>query len=99
MMDMWRWVWIEAGTESGSLGSCRKYLVFILKAIGVMRWMDIESVIQSEVSQKEKSKYRLLTQICGIQENGTDEPISRAVIETQTWRTDMWTQWGKGRRG
>ena len=24
----------------------------------VMRWMDLESVIQSEVSQKEKNKYR-----------------------------------------
>ena len=29
-------------------------------------WMDLESVIQSEVSQKEKNKYRLLTHICGI---------------------------------
>ena len=28
--------------------------------------MDLETVIQSEVSQKEKSKYRLLTLICGI---------------------------------
>ena len=25
----------------------------------VERWMDLESVIQSEVSQKEKNKYRL----------------------------------------
>ena len=29
----------------------------------VVRWMDIESVIQSEVSQKEKNKYRMLTHI------------------------------------
>ena len=28
--------------------------------------MDLESVIQSEVSQKEKNKYRVLTHICGI---------------------------------
>ena len=28
--------------------------------------MDLESVIQSEVSQKEKNKYRLLAQIYGI---------------------------------
>ena len=28
--------------------------------------MDLESVIQSEVSQKEKNKYRILTHICGI---------------------------------
>ena len=29
----------------------------------VVRWMDLESVIQSEVSQKEKKKYRMLTHI------------------------------------
>ena len=32
----------------------------------VMKWMDFESVIQSEVSQKEKTKYRMLTHIYGI---------------------------------
>ena len=29
-------------------------------------WMDLESVIQGEVSQKEKNKYHILTHICGI---------------------------------
>ena len=29
----------------------------------VVRWMDLESVIQSEVSQKERNKYRMLTHI------------------------------------
>ena len=33
----------------------------------VVRWMDLEPVIQSEVSQKEKNKYRFLTHIYGIQ--------------------------------
>ena len=32
----------------------------------VMRWMDLESVTQSEVSQKEKNKYHMLTHIYGI---------------------------------
>ena len=32
----------------------------------VERWMDLESVMQSEVSQKEKSKYHMLTRIYGI---------------------------------
>ena len=32
----------------------------------VERWMDLESVIQSEVSQKENNKYHMLTHICGI---------------------------------
>ena len=31
-----------------------------------VRWMDLETVIQSEVSQKEKTKYRMLTHIYGI---------------------------------
>ena len=32
----------------------------------VVRWMDLESVIQSEVSQKEKNKYCMLTHIYEI---------------------------------
>ena len=32
----------------------------------VVWWMDLQSVIQSEVSQKEKNKYRMLTHIYGI---------------------------------
>ena len=32
----------------------------------VVKWMDLESVLQSEVSQKEKNKYRMLTHIYGI---------------------------------
>ena len=32
----------------------------------VVRWMDLETVIQSEVSQKEKTKYHTLTHIYGI---------------------------------
>ena len=32
----------------------------------VVRWMGLETVIQSEVSQKEKNKYHMLTHINGI---------------------------------
>ena len=32
----------------------------------LMRWMNLESIIQSEVNQKEKDKHRILTHICGI---------------------------------
>ena len=32
----------------------------------VVRWMDLESIIKSEVSQKEKNKYCMLTHIYGI---------------------------------
>ena len=49
-----------------------------------LRWMNLESILQSEVSQKEKNKYCILSYIYEIQGNGTDEPISRARIEAQT---------------
>ena len=32
----------------------------------LMRWMNLEPIIQSEESQKEKDKYRVLTHIHGI---------------------------------
>ena len=32
----------------------------------VEMWMDLEFVIQSEVSQKEKNVYHILMHICGI---------------------------------
>ena len=32
----------------------------------LMRWMSLESIIQSEVSQKEKDKYHILIHIYGI---------------------------------
>ena len=65
----------------------------------VVRWMDLESVIQSEVSQKEKNKYRMLTHIYGIQENGTHKPSGRAGIKVKMLRTDLRTPWRKRRLG
>ena len=32
----------------------------------VVRWLELESVIQSEVGQKEKNRYSMLTHIYGI---------------------------------
>ena len=32
----------------------------------VVRWMDLESVIQSEISQKQENKYHMPTHICEI---------------------------------
>ena len=52
----------------------------------VVRWMDLRSFIQSEVSQKEKNKCRMLTHIYGIlkKKKGSEEPRSRTGIKTQT---------------
>ena len=49
-----------------------------------MRWMNLEPIIQSEVSQKEKGKYRILMHIYGIYKNGAEEFIYRAAMEKQT---------------
>ena len=50
----------------------------------LIRWTKQEPIIQSEVSQKEKCKYRLLMHIYEIQKDGSDEFIFRAVMEKQT---------------
>ena len=41
----------------------------------LMKWMNLESIIHSEVSQKEKDEYRIVTHIYGIWKNGTEEFI------------------------
>ena len=46
-------------------------------------WMDVEIVILSEASQAEKDKYRMISLICGIFKNGTNEPIYKTEIESQ----------------
>ena len=65
----------------------------------VEMWMDLETVIQSEVSQKEKNKYHILTHICGTQKNGTDETVCRAEIETKMQKTKVWTPRGESGGG
>ena len=51
----------------------------------VVRWMDLESFIQSEVSQKEKNKYRMLTHIYRIKKkNGSEGSKGRTGTKTQT---------------
>ena len=50
----------------------------------LMRLMNLERIILSELSQKEKDKYNILTQKYRISKNGTEEFIYRAAIEKQT---------------
>ena len=38
----------------------------------LMRWMNLEPIIQSEVIQKEKDKYHIPMHMYGIQKNGTE---------------------------
>ena len=50
----------------------------------LVRWMNLEPVIQSEVSQKEKNKYCKLMHIyTESRKNGIDEPICRKEMKIQ----------------
>ena len=59
-------------------------------------WMALETVIQNEVSRKEKNKYRIISPICGIQKNDTDELTCKTEIETQMQRTNVWIRREEG---
>ena len=41
----------------------------------LMSWMKLELIIQSEVSQKEKYQYSILTHIYGIYKDGIDNLV------------------------
>ena len=56
-------------------------------------------IIQSEVSQKEKHQYSILTHIYGILKDGNNNPVCEIAKETQTYRTVFWTLWGEGKGG
>ena len=60
----------------------------------LMRWMKLEP---SEVSQKEKHQYSILTHIYGIQKDGNDNPVCKTAKETQMYRRVFWTVWEKER--
>ena len=49
----------------------------------LMRWMKLEPIIQSEVSQEEKHQYSILTHIYGIYKEGNNDVICEIAEETQ----------------
>ena len=54
-----------------------------------MKWMKLEPIIQSEVSQKEKHQYSILMNIYGIQKDGNDDPqneLQELVMDREAWR-------------
>ena len=48
-----------------------------------MRWVDLESVIQSEVSQREKQILYANIYMESKKKNGTEEPRGRTEFKTQ----------------
>ena len=48
-----------------------------------MRWMKLELIIQSDLSQKEKHQYSILTHIYGTWKDHNDNPVCETAKETQ----------------
>ena len=84
-------LWQAGYLPLASPGKPVKPLKELLKIIQ----MNLETVIQSEVSQKEKNKYHILMHICGIWKNGISDLICKTEIETQMQRTNVWTPRGE----
>ena len=62
-------------------------------------WMDLETVILSEVSQTEKDKYHMMLLICGIyKKKDTNELIYKPERDSQTQKINMVTKKERGER-
>ena len=64
-----------------------------------MRWMNLEPIIQSEITQKDKHQHSILKYVYGILKYGNYNAICKTDKETQIQRTDIWTLWEKARVG
>ena len=53
-------------------------------------WVDLEIIILSEVSQKEKDKYHVISLMTWNLIYGTNEPMYRKETNSWSWRTDLW---------
>ena len=61
--------------------------------------MKLEPIIQSEISQKEKHQYSILTHIYGNWKDGNNNPVYETAKETLMYRTVFWTLWEREREG
>ena len=61
-------------------------------------WMQLEMIILSEVSQKEKDKYHMISFKWNLK-CGTNESINRTKMDPQTQKTDCGHQGGGGESG
>ena len=64
---------------------CEAFHIFKKNAFEsvLMRWMKLEPIIQSEVSQKEKLPYSILRHIYRIKKDGNNDPICKTAKETR----------------
>ena len=61
--------------------------------------MNLEPIIQSEVSQKEKNKYCILMHVYGIQKDSTNDPTCRVAKEMQIVKNRLLDSVGEGEGG
>ena len=65
----------------------------------LMKWMKLEPIIQSEVSQKEKHQYCIPMHIYRIYKESNDNPVCETAKETQMYKTVFLTLWEGARVG
>jgi len=65
----------------------------------LIRGTKLEPMIQSEVSQKGKHQYGILTHIYGIYKDGNDNPVCKTAKKTQMYRTVFWILWEREKGG
>ena len=58
-------------------------------------WMQLEIIMLSEVSQKEKDKYDGITYMWDLK-YGTNEAVYKTEADSQTQRPDLWLPRGGG---
>ena len=61
-------------------------------------WMDLEFTKLSEVSQKEKDKYHVISLCMWNLKYDTNELIYKIETDSQTWKTNLYLPKGKGGR-
>ena len=59
-------------------------------------WMQLEILILSEIGQKEKDKYHMMSHMWDLK-YGKNKPMCRIEIDSQTWRADLWSPRERGR--
>ena len=64
-----------------------------------MRWIKLEPIIQSEVSQKDKEHYSILHIYMEFRKMVMITLYEKTEKETQMYRIDFWTLWEKVRVG
>ena len=55
-------------------------------------WVNLEIII---LSKSEKDKYHMISLICGISKNDTNELVYKRETDSQTLKTNWWLQKGK----